>query len=51
MSDQEILESLAKLTNEQLEIIAHMIEELNAHYSQEKHRNSIRLNLVSLAAA
>lgn len=51
MSDQQILEALAKLTTEQLEIIAKMVNELNAHYSQEKDRNSISICLVPLAAA
>ena len=51
MSDQQIVEALAKLTTEQLEIIAKMVEELNAHYSQVKNRTHISISLAPAAAA
>lgn len=50
MSNEQLIEALLNLTTEQLEAIEKMVEQLNAHYSQDK-RTLICINLVLDAAA
>lgn len=51
MSKEQLIEALSKLTTEQLEAIKKMVEQLNAHYSQDKNRHGITMCLAWSAAA
>lgn len=51
MSNEQLLQALATLTTEQLEAIEKMVEQLNAHYSQDKYRHGITMCLAWSAAA